>query len=486
MALPGAQIQTRNGTEMLQLLQCCPIAQFALGPDHRITMWNKACELLTGFSAEEMLGTKRQWEPFYDSPRPVVADLIIDQNINEFFRLYHGKNAAPSKIVPGAWEATDFFTQMAGKDRYIYFLAAPILDADGNIIGAVETLQDITEQKKLEEHIRQESELLRRENITLKSAISERYRFGDIIGKSHAMQEVYELIAKAAASDTNVIVYGESGTGKELVASAIHRMSDRKDKNFIQVNCGAIPEQLMESEFFGYRKGAFTGATTDKEGFLCKADGGILFLDEVGELNTNMQVKLLRAIEGGGYTPLGSNETRYPDIRIIAATNRDLSKQVEEGKMREDFYYRIHVIPIHLPPLRERKEDLPLLIDHFLNSFSGAGKTPVLPGKVLEALLNHDWPGNIRELQNVMRRYIAIREIDFGTGRGLSNTRPSSRVPEVEEPAETDLRKSVEEHEKAVIIRALNRNRWHRSRTAREMGISRKTLFRKMKHYGLI
>ena len=194
----------------------------------------------------------------------------------------------------------------------------------------------------------------------LRSSQHNRDRFGNIIGKSPAIQRVYELILNAAATDANVILYGESGTGKELVAHAIHEMSSRKSGSFVPVNCGAIPETLMESEFFGHRKGAFTGAIIDKHGFLDLADGGTLFLDELGEIGQSMQVKLLRAIDGGGFTPIGGSQVKTPDLRIIAATNRDVAEQVRKGVIREDFFYRIHVIPIQLPALRERKEDIPL------------------------------------------------------------------------------------------------------------------------------
>ncbi len=190
------------------------------------------------------------------------------------------------------------------------------------------------------------------------------------------MQEVYELILKAAATNANAIIYGESGTGKELVARAIHRLNNRKEGRFIPVNCGAIPENLLESEFFGYRKGAFTGAAADKEGYLDLADGGTLFLDELGEIGPNLQVKLLRVLEGGGYSAVGGRDVKKPDVRIIAATNRDLKAQVNRGLMREDFFYRVHIIPIQLPSLRERREDIPLLIEHFMQSEGDAEEGP--------------------------------------------------------------------------------------------------------------
>ncbi len=473
---------------MLHLLECSPIAQFAIGLDHKITMWNKACELLTGFSAEEMIGTDRQWEPFYPHPRPVVADLMVDDDFDKFIALYKTKHGQRSTIVPNAWEASSYFPSLGGVSRYVYFLAAPILDSQGKMIGAVETLQDFTRQKELETVLKQETVQLRQENIRWKTAITERYRFGDIIGKSAAMQEVYELIVKAGASDSNAIVYGESGTGKELVARAIHDMSDRRNKNFVLVNCGAIPETLLESEFFGYRRGAFTGAHADKPGHLDLADGGTLFLDEVGDINLNMQVKLLRAVEGGGYSALGSSETRKPSVRIIAATNRNLEDLLARGLMRDDFFYRIHIIPIHLPPLRERREDLPLLIDHFLKLYGAGKKIATIPGHVYDALLRYDWPGNVRELQNVLRRYLALERIDlprnFQNGNGTNKIPSVPQVPSDRSQPE-ELKSGVERYERQTIVQALDQAHWHRGKTAEILGVSRKTLFRKMRRFGI-
>lgn len=466
---------------MLHLLECSPIAQFAIDMDHKITVWNKACELLTGLPASEMLNTDRQWEPFYPHKRPVVADLIIDNNFDEFLRLYKEKSGQRSSIVPNAWEASSYFPSLGGASRFVYFLAAPILDQSGKMIGAVETLQDFTRQKELEDYLKKESDILRRENIKLKSAITERYRLGNIIGKSKIMQEVYELIVRAAATGSNVILYGESGTGKELAARAIHDMSDRKHKNFVQVNCGAIPETLLESEFFGYTKGAFTGATQDRTGYLDAANGGTLFLDEIGDISLNMQVKLLRALDGGGYTPLGTNISKKTDIRIIAATNRDLDELLASGHMREDFFYRIHIIPIHLPPLRARREDIPLLIDHFLKVYGSDKKLFTFTGEAYDALLHHGWPGNIRELQNVLRRYLAINKIELGraTPRTLGGSRVTKGLPQAGEAQ--PLRSTVKNCEKDIILKALDQHRWHRGQTASALGISRKTLFRKMK-----
>jgi PAS domain S-box-containing protein len=344
-------------------------------------------------------------------------------------------------------------------------------------------LRDITEDMLQERSIQEVTERLQRENIKLRSCIKERYRFGNIIGKSLPMQNIYELILKAAASSANVIILGESGTGKELVARAIHQMSARADKSFVPVNCGAIPENLVESEFFGHRKGAFTGAHIDKTGYLHTADGGTLFLDEVGELGLNMQVKLLRALETGEYAPIGDTQFRRSDARIISATNRNFAGMVSEGLIREDFYYRISVIPIVLPTLRDKKEDIPLLIEHFLQLYSEQGKMPTIPGKIFEVLNNYDWPGNVRELQSVIQRYLAVGNFDFLSLGGKTNNFQSAEL-EVDGEV-TQLRVAKADFEKRYILTALKQNRWHRAKAAAVLGIDPKTLYTKMKKIGL-
>ncbi len=347
------------------------------------------------------------------------------------------------------------------------------------------TVRDITEAKLKEITMQEEAAYLRRENITLRtSIIKDRYRLGNIIGKSPAMQEVYELILNSSATNASVIVYGESGTGKELVAQAIHEMSTRAAKPFIPVNCAAIPETLIESEFFGYKKGAFTGAVCDKPGYLDMADGGTLFLDEVGEVALTIQAKLLRAIEGRGYSPVGGSAVRIADLRIIAATNKNLLDLSKRGLFREDFFYRIHIIPIMLPPLRKRKEDIPLLVERFLRIYSPVKRIPSLPGHLMEALINYDWPGNVRELQNVIQRYLSVGRMDF-----LAPLQDDART--LSGPSEKCIGSfNLQEHtgnlEKTIIMDALNKHHWNKSRAADALKISRKTLFRKLKRFGLI
>ena len=350
------------------------------------------------------------------------------------------------------------------------------------------TVRDITDTKLREMAMQRDAEHLRRENVSLRSSIRDRFRLGNIIGKSRAMQDVYERMLNAAATNANVIIYGESGTGKELVARAIHDMSSRSQRPFVPVNCAAVPENLLESEFFGHKKGAFTGAYEDKQGYLDMADGGTLFLDEVGELDLGLQAKLLRAIEDGGYTPVGSNRNHFADFRLIAATNRDLLEQLRDGGMREDFFYRIHVIPINIPPLRDRREDIPILVEHFLKIYSEPGQRKPVPGNVIGELINYDWPGNVRELQNAIQRYLAVSRLEFistrdSCGEEAANGRTKAGKAETEE--NFLLEGSLREAEGIAIRKALDRCLGNRTRAAEILGISRKTLLRKLKRLEL-
>lgn len=459
-----------------------PVPQFAIGLDHKIIFWNRSCEMLTGLPAAEMVGTDRQWEPFYETKRFVLADFIIKNDLQTLLQLYENKNIQKSSLVPHAWEATDFFVFGGNKHR-IHFLAAPILDEDGSMVGAMETLLKVSSETSNDTATDQKLSdtlfVVREPSYTNIPVDSNK-----IIGKSMAMREIFEQISTAATTSANIIIYGESGTGKELIANAIHNISNRCESEFVAVNCGAISEQLVESEFFGYKKGAFTGADIDKPGFLDRANRGTLFLDEVGEVSINIQVKLLRTIEGYGFSPVGSAETKKTDMRIIAATNRNLMALVKKGLMRDDFFYRIHIVPIHIPPLRNRKEDILPLADHFLEVNSKQGEKPVLPAGDIEKLLAYNWPGNVRELQNVMLRYVALRKLDL-LGETSHEKNFPGEIIEQHQAQGLDLRLNVAIFEKQHILEALGTYQWNRNEVATALNISRKTLFRKMKAYGL-
>ena len=376
---------------------------------------------------------------------------------------------------------SDFEVEFFRKDGSTFWAslhARPIYDETGALRFIDGIISDITEQKN-------RMEALHEENVRLKANIKERYRFGKIIGKSPVMQEIYELILKAAASDVGVIVYGESGTGKELVAQAIHEMSDRKENPFVPINVGGVAETLLESEFFGYKKGAFTGANTDKRGLLQLADKGTLFLDELGEIGPNLQAKLLRAIEGGGFTPVGGLKAETSDFRVIAATNKDLKQQVKKGLIREDFFYRIHIIPIHLPPLRERKEDIPLLIEHFMQNHPPSKNLPTITVAVMEALTSYDWPGNVRELINTMHRYLTLKKLDFLDSSLVDDSKTEPPVPVEARETNESLDATMKRLEKLYLTRVLEDNDWQQSKVSALLGVDPKTLYRKIKQYHL-
>ena len=322
------------------------------------------------------------------------------------------------------------------------------------------------------------------ENLRLKRAISRCYCYPNIIGESDAMKEVFRMIERLTQSDSTVLILGESGTGKELIASTIHYQGKRKDAPFVIVNCGALPENLIESELFGYEKGAFTGATRRKPGRFELAHGGTIFLDEVGELPPSVQVKLLRVLQDGTFERLGGTESIKVDVRVIAATNRDLEREVREGNFREDLYYRLAVIPLTLPPLRERREDIPLLIEHFLQRYnSRLGKQTVFSKEAVEALMEYPFPGNVRELENIVERVVTLCESDRVKKEDLP-PHVLKKGREKDSPAQP-LTKVAQEAEKEYIIRILKQTGGNRSRAAEILGISRKTLWEKMRAYGL-
>jgi len=386
------------------------------------------------------------------------------------------------EVFQGRTVKTEFFNP---KDqRWFHAIHSPLHDRQGQVTRTQTVMIDITERKMAENSLKQSEVKWKKRSRRLQSFMHDSTRFMNIVGKSEAMHQVFEAMLKAADSNAHVIIYGESGTGKELVANTIHKLSDRGERQFITVHCGALPENLIESEFFGYVKGAFTGAQADRPGYLKAADGGTLFMDEVGELNPSMQVKLLRAIEGQGYTPLGSSDVRQADLRIIAATNKELSQLLQSGQVRKDFFYRIHVIPITLPPLRERPEDIPLLIHHFLQQGSKGNGPATLSPAVVKAMLKHDWPGNVRELQNTIHRYLALDRIDFLDAEAATGSQaPPAHIDGY--PAADSLQEVLHIREREHIEQVLRVNQWHRSRAAEVLGIDRRTLFRKMKTHGL-
>jgi two-component system response regulator PilR (NtrC family) len=326
---------------------------------------------------------------------------------------------------------------------------------------------------------------LSRDNRRLRAEIEERFDFGNIIGISPKICEILDLIKKVAPTNSTVLITGETGTGKELISGAIHKNSSRKKQNFISINCAAIPEDLLESEFFGHVKGAFTGAQANKEGLFKIADGGTLFLDEVGELPLNLQVKLLRVIEDGELLPVGGIKPVKTDIRLISATARDLSKEVEKGNFREELYYRLNVIDIEIPPLRERKEDIPLLVNHFLNRLnSGLGKnvSDVEP-QAMQSLIRYSWKGNIRELKNVVERAMILCEESVITTSSLPTL--LSEGKEHTEKDEENLKEILREYERGHIVEILEKTGHDKKEAARHLGLSLSSLYRKIEELSI-
>lgn len=372
-----------------------------------------------------------------------------------------------------------------------------VLTAHGSIEGAVDAVKGgasdfLTkpfEQEEIHHSIRKALEMTRliRENRRLSREVQSRFEFGGIVGSSKEFREILELARQLAAVATTVLIQGETGTGKELLARAIHFNGPRKKSPFVVVNCGAIPRDLMESELFGHRKGAFTGAVADRRGKFAAADTGTLFLDEVAELPLDMQVKLLRVLQQKELDVIGDPEPSPVDVRILAATNQDLGRAMAEGRFRQDLFYRLSVAPLRIPPLRERREDVPLLIHHFQKESSrNLGKEVRFGEEAVSRLQSYGWPGNVRELENVVERLVLFNR----TGKVEREDLPV----EIRRPAgDTDRGMfrlpekgfSLQELERDILLAALERNRWNQVRTARYLGITRNTLIYRMRKFGL-
>ena len=410
---------------------------------------NQMVETLTGYTRAELLGRNALDLLTKDSQAVAAPKIRTD-------------TAQPYEIQGRKKDGTLTLLEIQVKTIHYQGRALQVL-----------ALRDILSWKRLEQ-----------ENLSLKASLSTLDQFGEFIGKSPAMQKVYARIVSAAATDDTVIIYGETGTGKELAARTIFQSSAQHARSFVPVNCGALQETLFESQFFGYRKGACTGAERDTPGYLDQAQGGMLFLDEVGELTLTMQAKLLRVLQDREYTPVGATTSRTADVRIIAATNRELRKLVREGKVREDFFHRLHVIALDIPPLRFHKEDIPLLIPHFLEQYapSGGAAPAAIPTEIVQRLLAYDWPGNVRELFNELRRYLATGEIELAGGP-LATAADLMHAPFLQEGL--SLNQVMEAFEKFYLTRVLQQCAGHRGQVADQLGIDRKTLYTKLKRYNI-
>jgi two-component system response regulator HydG len=350
-------------------------------------------------------------------------------------------------------------------------------------LGALDYFEKGREPDELFERVDRAlaEQALRRDGDGLRRPAAERDGFPGIVVSSAPMRRVLDLVARVAPTDATVLIQGESGTGKELIARAIHGASRRAARPLVALNCGALPEPLLESELFGHTKGAFTGASAAKKGLFEEADGGTVFLDEVGEMTPALQVKLLRTLQDGEVRPVGSNQAITVNARVVSATNQDLEALMRQGRFRDDVFYRLHVITITVPPLRERREDIPALVEHFLDRFSRQQeRAPTLAPEALDRLVAHAWPGNVRELEHAIERLVILCAGDTITPADLPANVGAGGGADAAAPA----RGSLADTERAHILGMLERHHWNYSRTADALGIGRTTLWRKLKEYG--
>jgi PAS domain S-box-containing protein len=432
---------------------------FTIDNDWRITSFNRAAELITGISRDDAIGLR--------------CSEIFKSNMCED-RCPLAETFSTGKTVINQ---SGYIVNLKGKKVPVSVSTALLKDSDGKVIGGAETFRDLSELEQLRK-------------------LRARERFGNIVSNSEAMRKILQMVPAVAQSDSTILILGESGTGKEVLARTIHGCSSRKQGPFIAVNCGALPDTLLESELFGYRKGAFTGADRDKPGRFALANGGTLFLDEIGDISQTMQVKLLRVLQERQYEPLGSRGTEKTDARIICATNRDLEKLVAEGRFRQDLYYRIHIIAMTIPPLRDRKEDIPLLADQFLNRFAMLNNKAMegFSPEVYARFYTYGWPGNIRELENAVERAVVLCQGDRITLDDIPweitsvENGPAQRFVSLgtdRDSSEAGLRDVRSEAERAAILAALERNGGKVSKVAKELGMHRATLYRKMHALGI-
>ena len=421
---------------------------FTVDKDWRITSFNKAAEQITGVPRERAIG-----QQCCDVFRASICEneCALRETLNS------GRPTANKAI---------YILDAKGQRVPISISAAVLKDADGNAIGGVETFRDLS----MVEELRKELEGT--------------YTFLDIVGRSPAMRQLFDLLPQIAESSSTVLIEGASGTGKELFARAIHSLSPRRNKRFVAINCGALPDTLLESELFGYKAGAFTDARRDKPGRFAVADGGTILLDEISDVSTAMQVRLLRVLQERVYEPLGSVEPVEADVRVVAATNRDLGRLVRKGAFRQDLFYRINVVRLKLPELRERREDIPLLVERFITRFNRLQNKDVVgvSDETLAVLMEHDYPGNVRELENIIEHAFVLCQ------SGLIETRhlPSALRGDAKTMSARGRGPRTLQAAEALLIQdAVRRHGGNRTAAAKELGVNPSTLFRKIKSLGI-
>jgi PAS domain S-box-containing protein len=417
---------------------------FTVDNDWKITSFNRAAEKITGAAREEALG-KLCYEVFHAS--------ICETDCALHRTMESGKSVINKSI---------YIVNQQGKPFPVSISTAILRNEKGHIIGGVETFRDLREIEEL------------------RKKINKNYSFQDIISKNHRIEKIFSILPDIAESDSNVLIEGDSGTGKELIARAIHNLSRRKKKPLVTVNCGALPDTLLESELFGYKAGAFTDAKKDKPGRFALAEGGTIFLDEIGDISSSMQTRLLRVLQEKIYEPLGSVTPYKANVRIVAATNKNLISLVEEGTFRQDLYYRLNVMKIYMPSLSDRKEDIPLLVNHFIERFNSIKGKDVqsISDEALFILMKHNFPGNIRELENIIEHAFILCK---------GNIILKEHLPEQFISGDTGhyCGKALKDVEKQMIYETLKKNNWRKKETAEELGINKTTLWRKIKLFDL-
>ncbi len=420
---------------------------FTVDKKWRITSFNKAAEDITGIEREEAIGQR-------------CSD-VFRASICESGCVLRQTMTSGQPVVC----QTIYIVNSDGEKVPVSISTALLRDENGEIIGGVETFRDLSIVEDL------------------RKKLMDKYFFADIISKNSQMQKIFNILPQIAESNSTVLIEGESGTGKELFARVIHQLGKRKSKKMIALNCSALPDTLLESELFGYKAGAFTDAKKDKKGRFALAEGGTLFLDEIGDISPALQAKLLRVLQEKEYEPLGATESIKTNVRIIAASNKNLADLVSQGLFRQDLYYRINVIKILIPPLRDRKEDIPLLVKHFIskyNHFQNKNIAEVSP-HVLRLLMQHDFPGNIRELENLIEHAFVLCRGRIIKVEHLPAEIQPQRVPLPKAVSHTTLQTL----EAQYLLNLLEKNKWSRSITAKELGIHKSTLFRKIKKLGI-
>jgi PAS domain S-box-containing protein len=421
---------------------------FTVDHEWRITSFNRAAEEITGIPRDEALG-KHCWEVFRSNMCETDCALRRTMALGKAFV-----------------DTATYIVNSAQRRIPVVVSTALLKDDDGTVLGGVETFRDIS----LLEELRKELE--------------GRYQVGDMVSRSPVMHKVFKILPQVAESDSTVLIQGETGTGKELLARALHDLSPRKGRPFVAINCGALPDTLLESELFGYKAGAFTHAIKDKPGLFAQAEGGTILLDEIGDLSPAFQVRLLRVLQERTFQPLGGTKLVRADVRVLAATNRNLEDLVRQGAFRQDLFYRINVVCLDLPPLRQRKEDIPMLADHFIGRMQRLrGRDRVeISQEALSLLMFHDFPGNIRELENIIEHALVLcSEGQIGVHCLPENLQAAS----VSTAAPIGMAASLKSAEVRVILEALKRNHYNRRATARELGLHKSTLYRKFRRLGI-